>query len=46
MLGWQNAEQKRRVRQAFKLLNQQVADVMTDLAHASRLMSRRFLFHD
>ena len=36
MSGLQNAEQKRRVRQAFKLLKQYVLDAMTDLAQASR----------
>ena len=41
MSGWQNAQQKRQMRLAFKLLTQQVLDAMTDLAHASSSMSRR-----
>ncbi len=41
MLGWEKAQQKRRVREAFELLNQHVIDAMTDLAHASSLISRR-----
>ena len=41
MSWWQNAQQKRRVREAFELLNQQVLDAMNDLAHASSSISRR-----
>ena len=37
MSGLQNAQQKHRMRQLFELLNQQVLDVMSDLAHASML---------
>ena len=35
------SKQKRSVRQALELVNQQVLDTMMDLAHASSLISRR-----